>query len=307
MRRFSPLTTSQLARICGVSQGTVDRALHDRGEINPKTKERILAVAKEYGYTPQMKNAENGRSMLIGVVLFDLYNSFFSKLAMSFVEKAKDVGYSVIFRFSNKNAEDERSAVDYFNYIGADGIVIFPVGCDSEEYSEYLLSLNRPILTVGNRLKKLPFVGTDDEAAMYDLTVRMIKECSGDTAYFSPILKAPLNSQNAQLLRLAGYRKAVKEYGKRELVFTDTADIPSDISGLISSTDHYLLRALGRLGSSTDVKLAGFDNTESLKRIGVSALTVEYSTDSIAEECIKYILGRRFTDKIPYFITKNFD
>ena len=98
MKRFSRITTTQLARICGVSQGTVDRALHDRGGISPKTREKILAVAKEYDYVPSIKTkSEQGRSMLIGVVLYDLYNEFFSKLAMSLVNEAKRAGYSVVF------------------------------------------------------------------------------------------------------------------------------------------------------------------------------------------------------------------
>jgi len=82
MRRFSKITTTQLARICGVSQGTVDRALHDRGDISPKTRDYILSVAREYDYVPRVQNGTNTTSMLIGVVLFDLYNEFFSKLAM---------------------------------------------------------------------------------------------------------------------------------------------------------------------------------------------------------------------------------
>ena len=88
MRRFSKITTTQLAGICGVSQGTVDRALHNRGKINPQTREYILSVAREYDYIPNVQNANRGNSMLIGVVLFDLYNEFFSKLAMSLVNAA---------------------------------------------------------------------------------------------------------------------------------------------------------------------------------------------------------------------------
>ena len=103
MKRFSKITTTQLARICGVSQGTVDRALHNRGDINPKTCERILEVAREYDYIPSVQNKDQANSMLIGVILFDLYNEFFSKLAMSLVNAANKAGYSVIFQFSNKN------------------------------------------------------------------------------------------------------------------------------------------------------------------------------------------------------------
>lgn len=304
MRRFSAITTAQLARICGVSQGTVDRALHGRGEINAQTKERILSVAKEYGYTPRVKNSVAGKSMLIGVVLFDLYNAFFSKLAMSFAEKAQEIGYSVVFQFSNKSIENERAAIEYFNFIGVDGIVLFPVGSDSEEYSEYLHSIHRPIVTVGNRLSVMDFIGIDDEAAMYDLTKKMLEECQGKIGYFAPVLRKELHSQNAQLLRFSGYRKAMDEAGGHSLLITDEDKLSDTLSGIISSTDHYLLRVLQKLGDSP-VKLAGFDNTDIIKRIGKNTLSVEYSTDKIAEECIKYILGRPFSSEISHSIVIN--
>ncbi|MBR2461451.1 MAG: LacI family DNA-binding transcriptional regulator [Clostridia bacterium] len=80
MKRFSKITTTQIARICGVSQGTVDRALHNRGGINSETRARVLEVAKEYDYRPNIQMGESANSMLIGVVLFDLYNEFFPSL-----------------------------------------------------------------------------------------------------------------------------------------------------------------------------------------------------------------------------------
>ena len=89
MKCFSKITTTQLARICGVSQGTVDRALHNRSGINPETRARILEVAKEYDYRPNIQMGDRANSMLIGVVLFDLYNEYFSKLAMSLVNEAR--------------------------------------------------------------------------------------------------------------------------------------------------------------------------------------------------------------------------
>ena len=93
MKRFSKITTTQLARICGVSQGTVDRALHNRGGINPKTRERILEIAKEYDYHPCIQVEGQSNSMLIGVVLFDLYNEYFSINAHQ--ENAFSLVYSI--------------------------------------------------------------------------------------------------------------------------------------------------------------------------------------------------------------------
>ena len=46
------ISSLELARICKVSQGTVDRALHDRPGVSLATKARILAAARRHGYRP---------------------------------------------------------------------------------------------------------------------------------------------------------------------------------------------------------------------------------------------------------------
>ena len=58
------MSTAKLAEICGVSQGTVDRALNNRGGIKPETRDRILRIAKEYGYRPNIQsfNRATGKS-----------------------------------------------------------------------------------------------------------------------------------------------------------------------------------------------------------------------------------------------------
>lgn len=45
-------TIKEIAREAGVSIGTVDRVLHDRGMVNEQTKQRVLAVMKELNYQP---------------------------------------------------------------------------------------------------------------------------------------------------------------------------------------------------------------------------------------------------------------
>ena len=305
MRRFSKITTTQLARICGVSQGTVDRALHNRGDINPKTRERILEVAREYDYIPTVQNKHQANSMLIGVILFDLYNEFFSKLAMSLVNSANIAGYSVIFQFSNKNEKSERTALEYFNYIGVDGIVLFSVGSDSEEYKNYLQSLKKPIVLIGNRLFDLTFVGIDDEQAMYDLSLEFANNISSDDIlYFAPVLRKPLHSMNAQRMRLNGFIRAMEVSEKSYRIVTDIEDL-SNSGGIICATDYYVLQALKHLGYSKDLQLAGFDNISILENVGHKVMSVEYPTDKIAEESINFILGRQYTSKIKHSLVYN--
>ena len=307
MRRFSKITTTQLARICGVSQGTVDRALHNRGDINPKTCERILEVAREYDYIPSVQNKDQANSMLIGVILFDLYNEFFSKLAMSLVNAANKAGYSVIFQFSNKNEKSERAALEYFNYIGVDGIVLFSVGSDSEEYKNYLQLLKKPIVLIGNKMFDFPYIGIDDAVAMREVTQRIAQKIpSGDILYFAPILKKNLHSLNAQRLRLNGFIEAVTSLKKTYRVVTSIDEV-SNFGGIVCSTDYYALKVLKHFRYIENIIISGFDNISFLSNVDVQILTVDYSTDRIATECINYILGRLFVTEIQHRLIYNTD
>ncbi|MBE6565140.1 MAG: LacI family transcriptional regulator [Ruminococcaceae bacterium] len=307
MKRFSKITTTQLARICGVSQGTVDRALHNRKGINPETQARILEVAKEYDYRPNVQMGDQANSMLIGVVLFDLYNEYFSKLAMSLVKAARNLGYSIIFQFSEKDEKNEKKALDYFDYIGVDGIVLFSVGSDNEEYKNYLTSLKKPIVLIGNRLFDLPFVGIDDEKAMYDLSKTIAEKIpSGDVQYFAPVLNKPLHAINAQRMRLNGFVQAMRTLGKSHRIVTNVEDLSND-GAIICATDYYTLQALKHLGYPENVQIAGFDNLSVLKNVIVKVLSVDYSTDKIAEESINYILGRKYTSEVEHSLVCNMD
>lgn len=46
------VTSQQIAELAGVSRGTVDRALHDRGRVNPEVAARIRRIAEDLGYRP---------------------------------------------------------------------------------------------------------------------------------------------------------------------------------------------------------------------------------------------------------------
>lgn len=167
-RKF--VSTIQLAKICGVSQGTVDRALNNRPGINIKTKEKILQAAKEYGYRPNIHaSAMSGKkSQTIGIVIFDVNNDYFSELIMGIEESCKRSNLNVVVMFTHKNKKTEIDCIDNLYHMYVDGIVICPINTGAE-FENYLLSLDIPIVTVGNRLKNFPHVGIDDERAAEDI------------------------------------------------------------------------------------------------------------------------------------------
>ena len=61
-----PVTLQQIAEAAGVSRGTVDRALKNRGRVNAEVAERIRKIAKEMGYQP----SRAGRALAMACLLY---------------------------------------------------------------------------------------------------------------------------------------------------------------------------------------------------------------------------------------------
>ena len=73
-------TMKEIAQICGVSRGTVDRVINRRGKVRPETERMILQAVERMGYTKSML----GRALsvkrsqpVIGVVMCSEGNPFF--------------------------------------------------------------------------------------------------------------------------------------------------------------------------------------------------------------------------------------
>lgn len=171
------ISTTQLAKICGVSQGTVDRALNGRTGISQKTKEKILTAAQEYGYRPNIhaRSIAGGKSMLIGVVVFDLKNQYFSDILTAIEKECALKGYSTIAMFTGKDERKEIACIDNLYHMSVDGIVLCPIN-KGEEYENYLLSLNMPIVTIGNKLENIPYVGIDNVLSMCETVEYVISK-----------------------------------------------------------------------------------------------------------------------------------
>jgi LacI family transcriptional regulator len=113
-----------------VSQGTVDRALHNRPGISAETRERILLTARQLGYRPDQlaSSLVRGRTMTIGLVLFDLYNRFFAQIASAVEENAKSRGYFVYLTLTRKDLGEEKSCIERLAGRRVDGLILCSVG-----------------------------------------------------------------------------------------------------------------------------------------------------------------------------------
>ena len=88
----SIITISDVARATGVTNGTVDRVLHERGEVSKKTREKVLRVIEELGYQPNVYASmlAKNKSHRIAVLFPKYRNGEFWELSHIGVEKAME-------------------------------------------------------------------------------------------------------------------------------------------------------------------------------------------------------------------------
>lgn len=122
--------THLIADIAQVSRGTVDRALHGRGGINEATRERILQIARQIGYKPNLAAralSANKATAKIGVCIPREIHFFYDQLWSGVLEEAERVSQFGV-EFLNRPIENlGQGDAEVFRELmasGVDGIIL---------------------------------------------------------------------------------------------------------------------------------------------------------------------------------------
>ena len=120
-----------IAETLGVSIATVDRALHDRPDVNPLTKSRVIKLAQELGYRPNLAARflkSHGALRIAAVVPLEIA-SFFDELRRgidSAVDQFASTGLQVQYHDYPRLGEGEVEAVDRALLANPRGLVVVP-------------------------------------------------------------------------------------------------------------------------------------------------------------------------------------
>jgi LacI family transcriptional regulator len=119
-----------IAEMASVSIGTVDRALHGRGGIKEATRLRILQIARQIGYTPNLAARALSvakASARIGVCMPREIHFFYDQLWSGVLEESKRVGQLGI-QFVNRPVKtlghEDAAAFKELIQSGVDGIIL---------------------------------------------------------------------------------------------------------------------------------------------------------------------------------------
>lgn len=165
------VTIQQIAEAAGVSRGTVDRALNNRGRINPEVSARIKAIAGELGYESKHEKKQREKSKKIGVVTQLAKSSFMQEVNRGIQdaeEQLREQGTELLLREGLSVDENEQlQAICSLEEQGIDALALMPV--DSEKIrlkiNELIQEKNIPVVTFNSDIvgtKRSCFVGMDN-------------------------------------------------------------------------------------------------------------------------------------------------
>ena len=208
------VSIKDLARLAGVSQSTVSRALRNSPLVNPETTKKIQHLARESGYRASLvaRSLVTRETKAIGCVVSSIADPFVAQVISGVYEAATQNGYALLLANSNTDPEREIEAVLSFQDRRVDGILVVAsrVG---DRYGAHLASIHLPIVLINNQHS-----ATHIHSLMID-NVGAAQEATRHLAEIGHRRIAYLGSTAGQFSdeeRLQGYRLTVNGFGLPE-------------------------------------------------------------------------------------------
>lgn len=300
------LSIKDIAKLSNVSTATVSRVLNDNGRFSKETKEKVLSVVKEFGYSTNSvaKTLREQKSNTIGMIVPDISNEFFSSLITQIESYFFDKGISTIICNTNKDAEKEKAYLKSLDAKLVDGLICIS---GQEEIDETQLSREIPIVCIDRKPKvssNIAIVGSDHSEGGYTATKFLI-----DKGCKRILLLTKDNNTTSSNDRIAGYEMALKDsylqvdsdlivrasskkMSKFETAQKSIEEVLSKglkFDGIFATNDWLAYGAVQTLEKNKilvpdEVKIVGFDDDSISKYTSPSITTIHQDVTGIAEK-----------------------
>ncbi len=225
-----------IANELNVSKTLVSMVINGKGDaygISKKTQERVLAKAGEMQYTPNVfaRALRTGKSNLIGLVVADISNPFYSNIAKHVEKALAEKGYNLLICSTDENLEREEKLVQLFaeQHI-IDGLIIATTSTTSDFFKQDRLK-NFPLVFIDRYLPNIEtnYVVANNYQGSFELTNLLItKGCKN-------ILALNITPSHISSLteRVKGYKDALEEHNipfkKENLIEISFNNIQADV------------------------------------------------------------------------------
>ncbi|ANL44232.1 LacI family DNA-binding transcriptional regulator [Rhizobium phaseoli] len=183
------VTVADVAKAAKVSKATAARVLGGYGVVSDKIRDQVVAAAATLEYRPNelARSMSTGRSGIIGVVVGDIENAFFSLAVRGISDMARLAGFTVIIANSGEQLDAEISAVDLLIGKRVDGLIVTPARCDRIDHLRQVRRAGVPLVLFDRNIPELEVdaVTGDDREAAIAATRCMVEQGHRRLAYVS--------------------------------------------------------------------------------------------------------------------------
>ena len=217
------VTLADVAKAAGVATMTVSRYLNRHPNLTDKTARKVKAAIDALEYKPNIaaRILMGQPSRVIGLIIPNLANPFFSVIAQSVQQRAHANGYLVWIAATNDSAEMDLELIEQMRDHHVDGILL-AASPRTKLRPELLgelptVALDRPIAGVQTDL-----VTIEDRNAARQAVDHLISHgyeriaCFGLTPEIEPIKE-----------RIRGYQESMHSHGLTPLSYVQCEDMPS--------------------------------------------------------------------------------
>lgn len=305
-----------IAKLAGVSPGTVSNALNDRKGVGKETKVKIIKIAEELGYFRNHKKNEEKVMRLIlykkhGYVVSD--TQFFSALLEACEKECRQNGYELLISQVIHGEHDKENVFKIINQGKIDGILLLATEMNDEDLS-YFEGIDIPMVILDSyfELKSYDYIVINNFSGAYRATKYFIDNGHKRIG----MLGSSINISNFQY-RNKGFKKAIEEAGL-EFREDDEILVEPTLDGSYQDMKEYLkknkgkqlptalfafndiialgaMRAMQEDGRSIpeDISIIGFDDIPFSALSNPNITTVKVFTEEMGSLAV-----RRLIDKI---------
>lgn len=305
------VTLRDVAARAGVSTRTVSNVVNDFHYISPGMRARVQAALNELNYQPNLlaRSLRQGRTGIITLLLPKIAVPYFGELAHEVVERASELGFTVMIDETSGEQDRELALLDVARCSSwVDGALLSSLGLHGRALAELPSTL--PVVLLGERTAKtaLDHVGIDNVRASTDAVQHLIESGRRRIAAVGGNASA---SDMTSHLRLKGYRAAVRAAGL-EVIYAQTpeyrrGDAAVAVRALLARTeppdalfcfsDELAVGSLRELHDRgvrvpSDMSIVGFDDVEGSRFATPSLTSVGPDKAEIANAALEMLIER---------------
>ncbi len=300
--RSGRITIYDVARVAGVSPSTVSRALGRPGRLNADTEARITAVALDLGFRPNAiaRALPTGRTRMIGMVIPDLTNPVFARLARGVESAASELDYTLVIAESAEAAERESTALERM-LPSVDGVIL----ASSRLADDRLRALARTtsVVLVSRELDGVAAVLPDVEAGVDALVAHLAGLGHRRITYLEGPARSWTNGRRGAVLRAAAipYRITVEQVPSaaptlaagREALGAVLHTRPTAVVAFNDLLAIGLMRAAEEAGVAlpSELSVAGFDDIFGAELTVPALTTVRTALADAGEAAARLLIG----------------